>query len=96
MIYDMKLENNIIDCNIHCLLSVDSGEKIDNLLTKEFDKKDVHVQGCGTVALNDLEDFMKFMLRHLGEEKVRGGRIRLDAIPSTKVVGFYERDGHVI
>ena len=94
MIYDMKLENKMIDCTIHCLLSVDSKKKIKNLLTEEFDKK--AVQGCGTVALEDLEDFMKFMLRHLGQEKARGGRIKLDVIPSTKVVEFCERDGHVI
>ena len=92
MIYDMKLENNIIDCYIHCLLSVDSRKKIVNLLTEEFDKS--AAQGCGTVALEDLEEFMKFMLRQLGQEKARSGRIQLDAILG--VVGFYERDGHVI
>ena len=91
VIYDMKLENNTIVCKIHCLLSVDSRRKIFNHLTEASDRS--AVQGCGTVALKDLEDFMKFMLRHLDLEKAWGGRILLDALPA--VVGFYERDDHV-
>ena len=92
MIYDMELKDGTINCKIHCLLSVDSKKKIFNHLTEKVDRS--AVKGCGTVALKDLEAFMKFMLRHFDLEKAWGGSILLDALPG--VVEFYERDGHVI
>ena len=86
VIYEVSLEERKIVCEIIALLSIDGRRKIQPILENGTDPK-----GCGEVALKDLEEFIKQLLRSESENGIKEAEIKLESLKTA--FNFYFKNG---
>ena len=99
IIYTIEHKDHIIVCNLICILSIDNKQKISDILNEDVpdwklkSRKKLEAQGCGDMALKDLENVVKAML--VAEQGVETAEICLESVNVEYVVGFYIKNGFV-
>ena len=87
VIYTVSVEERKIVCEIIALLSIDGRRKIQPILSDGTDPK-----GCGEVALRDLEEFIKQLLKSESEyDGKEEAEIKLESLK--KAFNFYLKNG---